>query len=123
LATASLTAIEIDVAFSGVAVTAIAPARAFYGRFFGRGPDIVATDEEVMWRLTDSAWLYVVVDGVRAGRSLVTMAVADLDATLAELEVRAVAVEQLEVMDAGRKATVRDPDGNTVAVIEVLVRR
>jgi hypothetical protein len=113
---------EIDVAFSGVAVTAIAQARAFYGRFFGRGPDIVATDEEVMWRLTDSAWLYVVVDGTRAGHSMVTMAVEDLDTTVAELGVRAVAVEQLEVMDAGRKATVHDPDGNTVAIIEVFAR-
>jgi hypothetical protein len=114
---------EIDVAFSGVAVSAIAPARAFYGRFFGRGPDIIATDEEVMWRLTDSAWLYVVVDGNRAGRSLVTMAVDDLDTALAQLAVRSVAVEQLEEMDAGRKATLRDPDGNTVAIIEVFARR
>ena len=110
---------RIDVAFSGVAVSAIAPARVFYGRLFGREPDIVATDDEVMWRLTDSAWLYVVVDPTRAGRSLVTMAVEDLEATLAELEVRSIVVEQLEVMDAGRKATVRDPDGNTLAVIEV----
>ena len=114
---------QIDVAFSGVAVSAIAPARAFYGRFFGRGPDIVATNDEVMWRLTDSAWLYVVVDGTRAGSSLVTIAVEDLDTTLAELGVRSIAVEQLEEMEAGRKATMRDPDGNTVAVIEVFARR
>jgi hypothetical protein len=76
----------------------------------------------VMWRLTDSAWLYVVVDGSRAGRSLVTMAVEDLDVALAELEVRAVAPQEIEEMDAGRKATVRDPDGNTVAIVQVFDR-
>ena len=114
---------EVDDAFTGIAVTGMASALAFYGRLFGRGPDIVASDDEVMWRLTDSAWLYVVVDGSRAGHSLVTMAVEDLDAALAELGVRSVAAEQIEEMDAGRKATVRDPDGNTVAIIEVFERR
>lgn len=53
----------------------------------------------------------------------VTMAVQDLDAVLAELDVRSLAAEQVEEMDAGRKATLRDPDGNTVAIIEVFEHR
>jgi predicted enzyme related to lactoylglutathione lyase len=113
---------RVDVAFTGIAVSELTSARAFYGRLFGRGPDIVASDDEVMWRLTDSAWLYVVVDGARAGRSLVTLAVEDLDAALVELEVRSVAPEQVEEMEAGRKATVRDPDGNTLAIVQVFER-
>ena len=114
---------DVEVAFTGIAVSGITAARAFYDRIFGRGPDIVASDDEVMWRLTDSAWLYVLVDHARAGSCLVTMAVEDLDAALAELGVRSVAAEQVEEMDAGRKATLRDPDGNTLAIIEVFERR
>lgn len=113
---------RVDVAFTGIAVSELSTARAFYGRLFGRGPDIVASDEEVMWRLADAAWLYVVVDRARSGQSLVTMAVEDLDAALAELEVRSVTPEQVEEMDAGRKATVRDPDGNTIAIVQVFER-
>jgi predicted enzyme related to lactoylglutathione lyase len=114
---------DVEVAFTGIAVSGMAAARAFYDRVFGRGPDIVASDDEVMWRLTDSAWLYVLVDPARAGSCLVTTAVEDLDAALAELDARSVAAEQVEEMDAGRKATLRDPDGNTVAIIEVFERR
>src|SRR6516165_5360010 len=114
---------DVEVAFTGIAVSGIAAAQEFYGRVFGRGPDIVASDDEVMWRLTDSAWLYVLVDRARAGSCLVTMAVQDLDAVLTELDVRTLAAEQVEEMDAGRKATLRDPDGNTVAIIEVFERR
>src|SRR5215472_1536646 len=99
---------EVEVAFTGIAVSGIAAARAFYSRFFGRAPDIVASDDEVMWRLTDSAWLYVLVDGARAGSCIVTMAVTDLDATLEELGVRSVPVDQIDELDAGRKATLRD---------------
>ena len=33
-----------------------------------------------MWRVAETAWLYVVVDAVRAGHGLVALSVADLDA-------------------------------------------
>jgi hypothetical protein len=39
---------------------------------------------------------------------------------LAELEGRGIAPARVEVVgDSGRKATALDPDGNTVAIIEV----
>ena len=73
-----------------------------------------------MWCLAESAWLYVVVDDARAGRGLVSLSVADLDAALAELDGRDIRPMRVEVVgDAGRKATVLDPDGNSVAIIEV----
>ena len=73
-----------------------------------------------MWRLAEPAWLYVVVDPGRAGHTLVTLSVGDLDATLAELAARGIEAHTVEdVGDAGRKATVLDPDGNSVAIIEV----
>ncbi len=111
---------DVDVAFTGVAVSALDTGRDFFEQLFGRPADIIVNQDEVMWRVNDAAWLYVVVDPVRAGRALVALSVDDLDATLADLDARGVRPETVaEVGDAGRKATFCDPEGNTVALIEV----
>ena len=48
------------------------------------------------------------------------LAVADLDATLAELAGRGIAAGPIEPQgDAARKAIVVDPDGNALPLIEV----
>ena len=60
-----------------------------------------------------------VVDVARAGQGLVALSVADLPATLAELEHREIRPDRMEDVGGGRKATVLDPDGNTVAIISV----
>ena len=111
---------DIDVVFAGIAVTDFPAARSWYARLFGRREDIVAHDEEVMWRLAGPAWVYVVRDPARAGKALVSIAVADLDAVVAEIEGRGVGCGPIEAVgDAGRKAPFTDADGNTVAFIEV----
>ena len=106
--------------FAGVAVADHPAAVTWYSRLFGRPPDIVPNEHEVMWRCTDSAWLYVIADSGRAGRALVTLCVPDLDQALAEITGRGVAAGPPQpVGDAGRKGVVTDPDGNTLAFIEV----
>ncbi len=111
---------EIEVAFTGVPVMELASGQAFFERLIGRPPDIVVNADEVMWRLADPAWLYVVVDPARAGNALAALSVADLDATLAELDTRGITPTSVEAVgDDARKATVLDPDGNSVAIIEV----
>ena len=59
------TPMEIDVLFASVAVRDLDLSRAWYDRFFGRPADIVPNDDEVMWKATDTAWLYVIRDGAR----------------------------------------------------------
>jgi predicted enzyme related to lactoylglutathione lyase len=112
---------NVDVAFTGVAVSELVAAREFFERLFGRPADIMVNADEEMWRVAEAAWLYVVVDPPRAGHALVALAVPDLDAALSELEDRGLRPVTVELVgDAGsKKATLRDPDGNTVAVIEV----
>jgi predicted enzyme related to lactoylglutathione lyase len=62
----------------------------------------------------------VVQDPSRAGHGLVTVAVADLDQAITELAERGIRGAPPETVgSAGRKATVADPDGNTIALIEV----
>ena len=111
---------RLEVLMAGIAVADYAGARPWYERMFGRPADIVVHDTECMWRIGDGAWLYIVEDEGRAGHALVAISVDDLDAMLRELDDRDVAVARVEpVGDAGRKATVFDPDGNLVAFIEV----
>jgi predicted enzyme related to lactoylglutathione lyase len=111
---------DVDIAFTGVPVSELAIGRDFFERLFGRSADVIVNDDEVMWCLADSAWLYVVVDPRRAGQALAALRVGDLDATLAELAGRGITARTVEeVGDAGRKATVPDPDGNSIALIEV----
>ncbi|HWF14771.1 MAG TPA: VOC family protein [Acidimicrobiales bacterium] len=111
---------EIELAFIGVPVTDLAAGRDYFERLLGSPPDVLVNADEVMWRVAEEAWLYVVVDRPRAGHALATLSVGDLDATLVELAARGISPASVEqVGDAGRKATVLDPDGNSVAIIEV----
>jgi predicted enzyme related to lactoylglutathione lyase len=112
--------VNVDVLFAGIPVTDFAAARAWYEQFFGRNADVVAHDNEVMWQTTDRGWLYIVRDPERAGNGLVAMAVPDIETAVADLGSRGVAVGAIESEgDAGRKAVARDPDGNTIALLEV----
>jgi predicted enzyme related to lactoylglutathione lyase len=112
--------VDADVLFVGVAVADFAVARAWYERFFGRASDVVAHDEEVLWRVTDGGWLYVLRDDARAGRGIVAIAVPDIEHAVAELTSRGVPVGRIAPEgDAGRKAMVEDPEGNRLELIQV----
>lgn len=39
----------------------------WYGRLLGRPPDLIPNKDEAAWRITDSGWIYVIADAVRAG--------------------------------------------------------
>ena len=110
----------MEVLFAGVRVRSLAPAVEWYSGLFGRPPDIVPNEDEVMWRVSDGGWLYVLQEPAAAGKSLVTIAVGDLDTTVAELAARDIRFGPIEpVGDAGGKARCDDPDGNSIALIQV----
>jgi predicted enzyme related to lactoylglutathione lyase len=111
---------DVDVLFAGMPVSDFEAAQAWYERFFGRPADVVAHEHEVMWRVTDRGWMYVVRDPEHAGTSIVAIAVPDVEAATAELRARGVTSGPVEREgDAGRKAVVLDPDGSSIAIIEV----
>ena len=111
---------EIEALYAAVPVSVLAVAVEWYSRLFGRPPDVVVHEDEVMWRATESAWLYVVVDGARAGHGVVTLAVDDLDASLSQLAARGLeGAPVAAVGTAGRRSVQTDPDGNTVALVEI----
>lgn len=110
---------DFDVLFSGVPVNDFNESQAWYERFFGRAPDVVAHDAEVMWRVSDGGWLYILRDEVRAGNGIVSLAVSDIAAAMLALEGRGIAVGPIKPEgDAGQKAVVLDPEGNSISIIQ-----
>ncbi|MCW2491784.1 MAG: hypothetical protein JWN47_1148 [Frankiales bacterium] len=111
---------DIDILFAGMRVRDFEAARAWYSKLFGRPADVVVTNDEVMWRFADAAWLYVIGDEQRAGACLVTLCVSDLDRALTDISARGITSGPVEVIgDAGRKAVITDPDGNSVSFVEL----
>ena len=110
-----------EVLFAGVATTELHGAMRWYEAVLGRPADITVNADEVMWRISDGGWLYLLQDAARAGQALVTISVADLDQAVADIAARGVDAPPIETIPgAGRKAPFTDPEGNLVALIEVL---
>lgn len=103
------------VLFAGLAVAELEGALAWYERFFGRPPDVVPNEREVMWQVSSAGWVYVVADEGRAGRSLMTLMVEDLDEQLAALEARGIVAGPVETAPGlFRKTVLEDPAGNMI---------
>ena len=100
--------------FAGVRVREFAPARAWYERLLGE-PSFFPHATEAVWTLADGRHVYIVEDADRAGSSVVTLFVDDLDATLAEIASRGLEPAETETYSNGvRKVTYRDDDGNEI---------
>jgi predicted enzyme related to lactoylglutathione lyase len=111
---------DFDMLFAGTPVGDFEAAVAWYTSLFGRAADVPVAEDEVMWQFTDTAFLYLVRDPERAGGSLLTLAVADLDAAVDDAADRGVTGAAVErVGSAGRRAVYTDPDGNRVALVEL----
>jgi predicted enzyme related to lactoylglutathione lyase len=111
---------DIDMLFAGTPVGDFDAAVAWYTAVLGRAADVPVTEGEVMWRVSESAFLYLVREPERAGGSLLTLSVPDLDLAVAEVAARGVDYVPIEqVGDAGRRAVYTDPDGNKLALVEV----
>ena len=105
--------------FAGIPTADLDVALPWYERLLGRPPTMRPHDKEAVWQLTDTGLIYVVEDPPRAGRSLVTVIVDDLDRWIAELEQRGIAVVTVEhIGPEGRKAIVIDPDGNEIGLAQ-----
>jgi hypothetical protein len=93
--------------FAGIPVREIGAAREWYGRLFGREPDLVPNDVEACWEVREGAWVYVLEDAERAGHAVNTLLVADLDDV-------AIGDAALERKGGMRTAWITDPDGNRI---------
>jgi catechol 2,3-dioxygenase-like lactoylglutathione lyase family enzyme len=112
--------VTINVLFAGVAVSHLDSALDWYERLLGGPPDMAPNEHERAWRLTDECWIYVLADAGRAGGSLLTVMVDDLDARLAGFAERGIEVDEIQtISERTRKAVISDPDGNEIGFGEV----
>jgi hypothetical protein len=110
----------IDVLFAGVATADLKAATVWYEALLGRPANVIVNDNEVMWRIREGAWLYLLRDPGHAGHALVTVSVPDLDRAVAEIAERGLEPPPIETIEtAGRKASYYDPEENMVSFVEV----
>lgn len=111
----------INYVFTGMAVADYESALAWYKRFFGRSPDVIVTENESMWQVANTGWIYVVGDSSRAGKALLTFLVDDLEAHIAELRERGLETSAIATAPGlYRKVVITDPDGNMISFGEDL---
>ncbi len=110
----------IKEAFTSVAVADLHSALEWYECFMGRQPDMIPNDNEVVWQLSGKAWLYVIGDAQRAGKTLITLIVDDLDGHVVEFNERGISFEFVEKdSKIYRRVAVTDPEGNTYQFTEL----
>ena len=103
--------------FAGIPVANYVLALAWYQRFAGRPPDLLPSEDEAAWQMSEAGWLCLVVDADRAGSAAHTLIVDDLDALLAGLSDRGVAAGPVEAIGGNVRFTlITDPDGNRLTV-------
>jgi predicted enzyme related to lactoylglutathione lyase len=107
--------------FAGIAVADYDSALAWYKRFFGRSPDVIVTENESMWQVAHTGWIYVVGDANRAGKALLTLLVDNLEDHVAELGERGFETSAIDTVPGlYRKAVMTDPEGNMISLGEDL---
>lgn len=107
--------------FASIPVSTLQRSVEWYERLFGRPVDIDINPTEVMWRINDGAWLYLIADRDRAGNGVVAIAVEDVAEAISELSGRGIELGPAEPQgeDGALKSVVFDPDGNSVALLQV----
>jgi hypothetical protein len=102
--------------FAGVRVKDFRGSLPWYEQLLGREPSMFPHDTEAVWELAEHRFLYIVEVPERAGHSVVTLFVGDLDAVVRDTAARGLEPAERETYGNGvRKLTYRDPDGNEIA--------
>jgi predicted enzyme related to lactoylglutathione lyase len=111
---------EITNVLAGVAVRDLDQAKRWYEVFFGRPADAEPMAGLAEWH-TPGRVVQLVLDEQRAGGSLVTIWVPDARSALAGLASRGGPEVELDdtSSDVVLFASLTDPDGNSVTVVEV----
>jgi predicted enzyme related to lactoylglutathione lyase len=72
-----------------------------------------------VWAIGEHRWFYLLQDAPKAGSALVTIMVADLDATAEAIRERGIEPTELEDYGQARKYVFHDPDGNEIGVGQI----
>ncbi|HEY8525393.1 MAG TPA: hypothetical protein VIL48_10540 [Acidimicrobiales bacterium] len=111
---------QVTKVLSALAVSDLDRAKPWYQAFFGRPPDAEPMPGLAEWHTPGGA-VQLVADGQRAGGSLVTLEVPDARGALAEVAARGGPAVEVDDVSSDRVvfATVVDPDGNGITLVEL----
>jgi catechol 2,3-dioxygenase-like lactoylglutathione lyase family enzyme len=105
--------IKADLVLSAVAVADIESAIGWYGKLLGRDYDSRPMKEAAEWTLADGGGIQLVWDRQRAGKSMTTIGVPDIEQLVADLGSRGITTQATPRSSSPfRLAQVTDPDGN-----------
>jgi glyoxylase I family protein len=108
----------IDHVLAVVPVSEIEVSHQWYEVLFGRPEDNHPMDTLVEWRVTETGWVQVFHAPEVAGSTFLNFAVDDLEAHVAALAEKGVAIGEIQMANKGvSTASVTDPDGNTITFI------
>jgi predicted enzyme related to lactoylglutathione lyase len=109
---------HIEQVLAVVAVSDIEVGRSWYSKLFGRDPDNNPMQNLVEWQVVDGGWVQVTEDRQRAGRSLLNLAVSDIEEGVRG--VRECGLNPAEIVEANkgvRLAAIADPDNNIIQLV------
>ena len=89
----------------------------WYARLFGRASDRQPMAEVHEWHFLNGG-VQLVSDSTRAGRSMLTVVVGNLDGTRAEMQTRDLVLGPASGGDFAAVAQIADPDGNRITFAE-----
>ena len=115
-----MAAISFTNVLSGIAVADHEESIAWYARLLGRPADRNPMDGLAEWQVTGSGAIQLIHDPDRAGNSLLTLAMDDLEAYVAALSERGLAPGEINTGMVSRFASITDPKGNTTTLVELL---
>jgi predicted enzyme related to lactoylglutathione lyase len=111
---------SIDAVLAGIAVADFEAALTWYERLLGRPADELPMEGLAEWHFAETGVIQVIHDAERAGNALLTLSVDDLATHVAALEKRGLAPGAIDdtTSDKVLIATIADPEGNTVTLVE-----
>ena len=104
--------------FAAMCVKNISSSADFYAKFLGRKPDDKPMDTLVQWCGFGSAGIQLFQDPERAGKSRMTIVVADLINTKSLLNAENIELGEIQHGNFGKIAQLTDPDGNLITLAE-----
>jgi predicted enzyme related to lactoylglutathione lyase len=112
--------ISVNRVLAGVAVADVDAVVSWYERLFGRPPDAVPMKGLAEWHIPAGGAVQLVASADRAGRSLLTLDLDDLEHELAAMRERGLDAGALDdtTSDKVLIATATDPEGNEITLVQ-----
>ena len=109
---------KIDYLYAAMVVTDIEASGAFYSKLLSREPDDRPMDTLVQWRGFSNAGIQLFKDAAKAGNSVMTIVVSDIEETKLSLKNQGIVLGEIQQGVFGKIGQLSDLDGNGITFTE-----